>query len=224
MASRVVREPESVGAMEAKEPVRLTNPEREQDRAADLYETWQKYGYVMFPQQRSIYHRLAGYCAWRSVLEAGCGDGIGATILERRAKTGQFIATDKSSRNVEFARCLHPLITFAVWDITQPWHGEKAEVVVCVEAFEHAANPVQVLRNLLAAATCEVWISTPNGRVKNEHPPSNPWHVAEYTPEEMLTMCKDAGAKHVTIYHWETWEQLKPTTDVNPLVYRVRPQ
>ena len=37
----------------------MCNPEKEQDRAADLLEMFNKYGYVMFPQQRKIYQALA---------------------------------------------------------------------------------------------------------------------------------------------------------------------
>lgn len=202
--------------MEEKEPVRVTNPERDQDRAADLCECWQKYGYLMFPQQRAIYEHLSRRCAYRTVLEAGAGDGIGGAQLDRRAKN--YRGTDKLASNVHFARCLYPWIEWDVWDISKPWHGERVETVVCVEAIEHVADPEKALANLLDAANTELWFSTPNGLVKQEHPPSNPFHTSEYTPAEVLGMLK---GWRVDLFGWEHLEYLTAETVVNPILYRV---
>lgn len=196
---------------------RLTNPERDQDRAFDLCECWQKYGYVMFPQQRSIYRHLQGRCAYRRVLEAGAGDGVGGAQIEQRAKV--YLGTDKLASNVHFARCLYPWITFDVWDIAKPWHGDRAETVVCVEAIEHVADPEKALRNLLDAATVEVWLSTPNGLVKREYPPSNPYHCREFEPQEMFGMFRGHG--RVTVHDWQTFDVVQELGELNPIVYRV---
>lgn len=198
---------------------RPTNPEKDQDRAADLCDLWQRYGFVMFRQQRAIYERLALRCAWKGVIEAGCGDGVGSALLERRA--AKFLATDKLDCNVRFARELYPWIRFEQWDLNRPWRGEKYEYAVCVEAIEHVADPERALAHLVTAATAEVWFSTPNGRVKREHPPSNPWHVAEYTPTEVLGMVAGLG-RSAEVLDWETFEPVSVDTEVNPLVYRVR--
>lgn len=203
--------------MSGDQGARPANPEIDQDRAADLCECWSKYGYVMFPQQVAIYRHLTSRVAYRTVLEAGCGDGIGGAWLSVRAKS--YTGTDKLAGNVAFARCLHPWLPFEVWDLNRPWHGAAAETVVCVEALEHVGDPARALRHLLDAATHEVWFSTPNGSVKQEHPPSNPYHVAELTPAEVLALVP-AGLR-VKALHWETFAPVGLDTDVNPLVYRV---
>src|SRR5678815_2148189 len=94
----------------------MTNPELDQDRAFDLYDTYKKYGYVMFPQQRKIYQHIAGRTTYQSVLEIGCGNGVGSAMLYRLNKS--LIASDKLESNVAFARELYPWITFAVIDVT----------------------------------------------------------------------------------------------------------
>lgn len=196
---------------------RPRNPEKDQDRAADLFDLWTRYGYVMFPQQQSVYRNLSRCIAWNSVLEAGCGDGVGSAILAQKAST--FIGTDKLARNVAFAKALYSWLDFEVWDVQTPWRGQQVKSVVCVEALEHVANPEKALANLIAAATQEVWISTPNGRVKGEHPPSNPYHVQEFTPRELLALLP---GREVEIFHYETFARLGVETDVNPLVFRVK--
>lgn len=189
------------------------NPEREQDRVADLCSTFATHRDVMFPQQRAIYTSLAPRLQGKQVLEAGCGNGVGAALLGRYASV---VATDKRPENVAFAKALYPWIDFEVWDMTTPWSYQHS-AVVCIEAIEHVANVEAAVRNLLAAARNEVWISTPNGTGKLR-PPENPYHVCEYTPAEMLSLL---SGHRVEILHWGTFAQLDHDTVVDPLVYKV---
>ena len=200
----------------------LHNPVLDQDRAEDLLDNWRKYGYVMFPQQRAIYDQIRWLVEDKTVLEAGCGNGIGTAVLSLEACV--VIGTDKSERNIAFARELYPWIAFDVWDIGQPWRGKQAKAVVCVEALEHVADPQAALKNLIAAATEEVWISTPNGTGK-PRPPENPHHVCEYTPEEMAGMLGALDRKtELRVLAWDDFRLLTLDTDVSPLVYHVRLQ
>lgn len=194
-----------------------TNPMKLLPWTEGAFDTYQKYGYMMFPQQRAIYERLADQLAGRQVLEAGCGIGLGSAILERRVD--QLIATDSLEENVKIADALYPWVRFGVWDAMRPrpWDA-KAEVVVTVEVLEHVAEPELFLRNLCDAASAEVWISTPNGRGKPK-PPSNPYHVAEYEPWQVMAMAQDFGI--VRVYDHRTWESVGIDTDADPVVYRI---
>ncbi len=190
------------------------NPEIDQDRAFDLLDTFEKHGCIMFAQQKSIYYHLSRVIAGSTVLEAGCGSGVGTSILSRVAT--QIIGTDKLARNVAFARCLYPWLSFEVWDINKS-SDLKFQVVVCVEAIEHVTNPKDAIQNLVNAAIETVWISTPNGAGK-PRPPENHYHVCEYTPHEMLDMI---GDHPVIIRNGENWERVFVDTEADPLVYRI---
>lgn len=194
---------------------KATNPVLDQDRVFDLVDTFDKYGCVMFHQQRRIYEFIAERVASLHVLEAGCGSGVGTAILER--KTGSVVGTDKSQKNVDFARQMYPWIRFETWNINNlgPWH---APVVVCVEVLEHIADGEVAIENLLASAQDELWISTPNRRDKTT-PPENPYHVQEYTPQEMLSML---GDRQISIRECETWNLQSVTTSADPLLYHIR--
>lgn len=189
----------------------------DQDRARDTFEHFDRFGDVMFHQQRAIYNRIAERLKpTDSVVEAGCGSGSGTAILQHWSGAS-IIGTDKLQRNVDFANALYPWITFGTWDMeTHP--PFRADVVVCVEALEHVGNGEGAVKNLLAAARREVWISTPNGYGKR-NPPENPYHVREYCPGEILEMIGKSGV--VTILDWRTFAALPETTNVNPIVYHV---
>jgi len=193
-----------------------TNPEIDQDRVEDTVDHFRKFGYIMFPQQVRIYENIASRTNDKNIIEAGCGNGVGSAILERTARS--IIATDKLQANVDFARCLYPWIDFNVWDIQEDIGFKSTRSIVCIETIEHVANPQKAIENLINAATEEVWISTPNGRGK-PRPPSNPYHVSEYTSEEMMEMIPVNTP--VGILHWKTFEPLGINTNVDPLVYRI---
>jgi SAM-dependent methyltransferase len=191
------------------------NVELDQDRVFDLFEMYGKCKQIMFHQQLSIYKHLQEEVSGRSVLEAGCGTGLGTALLERAARCIR--GTDKLRSNIDFAQAVYPWIDFGVWDLNEP-STARAAIVVCVEAIEHVANTQFALRNLLASAETDVWVSAPNGTGK-PRPPKNPYHTCEYAPQEMLDMI---GKYKVVIHRWNNWEVVDATTLCDPLVYHVR--
>jgi len=207
------------------------NPEIDQDRVADLFSTYERYGYVMFPQQEKIYQEITSRIIGKTVLEAGCGNGVGSGMLEweiydPRLCSGRIVATDKLLTNIKFARKLYPFIEFSTWDINERWTGQpiQVEVVVAIEVFEHVANPQAAMDNLLAACTETLWLSTPNANVR-KLPPDNPYHVWEYTPDEIMDFVRNSSTTApvyvVHAYDWETFEQVSIDTKCDPLIYRI---
>jgi 2-polyprenyl-3-methyl-5-hydroxy-6-metoxy-1,4-benzoquinol methylase len=183
----------------------LTNPEKDQDRVADTVDHFNRFGYVMFPQQRKIYQQISNHIKdtdW-SVLEAGCGNGVGSAIIERTQGCYAFTATDKLVSNLNFAACLYPWIDFYAWDLNQAYNRTSKDIVVCVETFEHVEDPKKAMKNLLDAANNGVIISTPNGEGKFR-PPHNPYHVCEYTPAEMMSFI-ETSVKEITFVDYKTW-------------------
>jgi 2-polyprenyl-3-methyl-5-hydroxy-6-metoxy-1,4-benzoquinol methylase len=191
----------------------MKNQVLEQDRVQDTFDLFNSSGVCLFCQQKLIYDRLAMLVRSRTVLEAGCGVGLGTVLMERTAK--YVMGTDKSERNIRFARCLYPWMNFGVWDLNEPT-ALRARVVVCIEVIEHVADPSIAIAHLLEAATEEGWISTPNGNGK-QMPPENPYHVCEYTPHEVLSWLPP-GSQIISPVDWSL---LSPDTLVDPLVYKV---
>lgn len=210
-----------------------SNPVRTQDRAEDLLELWRKYGYVMFPEQQAIYRFIRNFLGVYTTLEAGCGNGVGTAILQHAYEPHEkmVIGTDVSPSNVAFASALYPWVDFQVWDILKP-SPIKCWNVVCVETLEHVADPLLALKNLIDAAGMQLLISTPNGTGR-PRPPDNPYHVCEYTPEEMIDMILQcAPHARVSIWDWENNACIGGTGGnglsnpdvrrINPVIYSVR--
>lgn len=198
-------------------PISPVNPEKDQDRVSDLFELFNEHNRVMFSQQEMIYNNLAEYLKGTSphILEAGCGTGQGTAILSRISPV--ILGTDKSQRNVDFAKAIYPWLDFRTWDIEHS-DSNRFPVVVCIEVIEHVASPKWVIGNLLEATGKTLWLSTPNGNNK-PGPPENPYHVCEYTPHEILEF---VAPRLVSIRHWETWEPQNTDTLVDPLVYEIQ--
>lgn len=187
------------------------NNEIDQDRVRDTIEHFEKFGYVMFPQNKKTYEWINKKKKSGLVFEAGCGMGLGSYIVNAT------LATDKLEKNIKFAQELYPRLNFKTWDISIP-RSDKFDVVVCVEAIEHIKNYRQGIKNLITIATKEVWISTPNRKASNENQPTNPYHVKEFTPEEILEMIGDYKVK---ILDWDTFKEVGTDTKISPLVYHI---
>ena len=166
------------------------NKERDQDRTQDALDHFKQWGFVIFPENQKIYEYVAHNLKGDTGLEAGCGNGVGSGIIASGVNLLKYTATDKLERNVKFAKALFPWINFDIWDISQIPYKERFDSVVCVEAIEHIGNYKQAIKNLIASATKEVWISTPI-QDKPEYPPSNPYHVREFTRDEFLELIGD---------------------------------
>jgi 2-polyprenyl-3-methyl-5-hydroxy-6-metoxy-1,4-benzoquinol methylase len=205
------------------------NPAIDQDRTGNVAELMLKYGYAMFPQQRVIYRNLAERLKG-SVLEAGCGDGLGTAIIDNRLtrlKQGTIVGTDKLEANVKVARELYEWIPFFEWDIELPMKSVcHYDSIVCVEAIEHVANPALAITNLVRQVTSSLWISTPNG-VGKSRPPKNPYHVCEYTPTEMVELIRNGTntanreVEYIQVLEHRQFAPVSLDTLTDPVVYYV---
>ena len=177
-------------------------------------------GPAMFPEQVAIYRHLAHRLRGQRVVDVGCGMGVGTNVL---AHWGcRALGLDVSEEAVQIARALYPELTFLCWDITSgPVVVDRegtAEACVAVELIEHVEDAIGAVRHLLASAP-QVILSTPNraSPLLGQHRPANPYHVREYTPQEMLELLGPA-----TIRDPFSWREVGPDSLMTPLVYEVR--
>lgn len=136
---------------------------------------------LMAAEHVARYRFAAQLVRGRTVLDAACGSGYGSAILASagaKSVTGIDIALDAlpSSRHG---------VTFTTADLRDlPFAEASFDCVVCFEAIEHVAEPEQVIDELARVLSGDgvLVLSTPNRMV---NPPGNPYHIFEYTPDEL---------------------------------------
>jgi O-antigen biosynthesis protein len=130
------------------------------------------------------------------VLDGACGTGYGTSLL-RRAGAGSVEGVDLSEESIEEARILFGAagVVFRHADLLDlQFPDESFDAVVSFESIEHVdddARYVAEMRRVLKRGGVFL-CSTPNRTVTNpgttiDERPYNPYHVREYTAEELRT-------------------------------------
>lgn len=180
-----------------------------------------------------------------TVVDVGCGIGIGSNYLSMEA---QFVwGIDSNEESINYARqCFErlqnniyytPQVTFDVVDATnEPRDLQQFDYVTCIEVIEHIPNAESeklltflnrfVKKNkdgswVSDASRTKIFLSTPNRNSPKiqKDTPRNEHHCFEPTAAEMYTFL----TKH---YHYVTVldEHLEPQelgTEATPLVYKL---
>jgi 2-polyprenyl-3-methyl-5-hydroxy-6-metoxy-1,4-benzoquinol methylase len=194
------------------------NEEKDQDRVADAFDHFERWGYVMFPENEHIYREISKRLGYVTVLDVGCGVGVGTNLLNQYT-IEDVSGVDKIEKNANFASALYPGLKFKQWDISMCPNDVQVDVVVSVEAIEHIKDYKIAMKNLIASAKKELWISTPNRLRSNEMQPSNPYHVREWSPQEFIDLIEVAD---VRVLDYETFREVPMGSRKNPLVYHIR--
>ena len=175
--------------------------------------------------QMQMYTAISNcWCNGKTVLDAGCGIGIGTNILAREA-LGTF-GIDNNPDNIDVAKQLYegPRVKFETVDLVNPPSRPLAtfDVVCCIEVIEHIADYQKALNTLKSFYDAKrrtiFFISSPNRnhpRLNKEHP-NNKFHVREWTAGEFYdVLTKNFGS--VVMYAGklvDTFSQLE-TVDGN---------
>ncbi len=111
--------------------------------------------------------RLALECCGRPgpvrVLDAGCGEGFNAAMLEKRMPGARIVLLDMSGEALEYARTLcSGHCEFRLGSVLELSFPEAAfDLVLCTEVLEHLEEPEQALSELLRVSSGRVLISVP---------------------------------------------------------------
>lgn len=130
------------------------------------------------------------------VIDAGCGSGYGAEIL---ADAGYAVlAFDIHEPTIEFARLRCETAWFKVGDISQfsvildPY---SADAIVAIESIEHVHDDMAMYcgfaRTLCPGGT--LFVCTPDRDLLGDTAGTNPFHIREYTNDELRNCLTEAG-------------------------------
>lgn len=158
-----------------------------------VHRRWVKRKQIKDPSQMRMFQAIANtWCIGKSVLDAGCGMGIGTRLMGQEALG--ILGIDRNPDNIEAARAFFesPTVKFETMDLLAlPERPITTfDVVACLEVIEHVKDYDTVINNLKKFYEPKrrtiFLISSPNrnsdklgkDRPKNEH------HVREWTAGE----------------------------------------
>ncbi len=167
-------------------PLELTGERTLPDVPAENY--W-------FRRHLAVYEWIAGRVCGRDVLDMACGEGYGADVLARAARS--VVGVDANPEAFEHARLRYgrPGLSFQRGLVETFGSPGQFDDVVFLQTIEHVQDPAAVLEHfrLLLRPGGVAYVSTPNlltlappGAPKSD----NPWHLREYRAAEFSALCR----------------------------------
>lgn len=148
------------------------------------------------------YTWAASFSDGRRVLDAGCGVGYGAEMLNRAGAAAVY-AIDNSPAALELARAsVSEGVTLEQGDVAAlPYPDDSFDLVVCFEVIEHIEQPERVLDELARVLHADglLLLSSPN---RDRYVPGNPHHRHEYVrPELQAALDARFGSARIISQH-----------------------
>jgi SAM-dependent methyltransferase len=149
-----------------------------------------------FRRHEVVYKRLAGRCAGRDVLEAGCGEGYGADLIANEAR--RVIGLDYDESAVEHVRSRYPRVEMRYGNLAElPVPDGDVDVVVNFQVIEHLWDQGQFVTECFRVLRPggALLVSTPN-RITfspGRDTPINPFHTRELNAAELTELLTAAG-------------------------------
>jgi SAM-dependent methyltransferase len=149
-----------------------------------------------FRRHEVVYERLAGRCADRDVLEAGCGEGYGADLIAGVAR--RVIGLDYDESAVAHVRARYPRVEMLHGNLAElPLPDGAVDVVVNFQVIEHLWDQGQFVAECYRVLRPGgvLLMSTPN-RITfspGRDTPINPFHTRELNAAEMTELLTAAG-------------------------------
>jgi len=127
----------------------------------------------------------------RDVLDLGCNHGYGTRKMSESAAS--IVGIDVSNTAIESARRRHPSLRFLLVDgQVLPFEDARFDLVTTFQVIEHIEQPEEYLREIrrVLRPGGTVMFTTPNRplRLDPGMKPWNPFHVREYTAEELKAL------------------------------------
>ncbi len=183
--------------------------------------------YFLSPQwdmYRHIRERLAReHSGQRSVLDYGCGNGVGCIMLKHDG--WDIVGIDSDEDAIAFAQdSWGHLADFwhANWCLPEDEASDTArfrrtyDSVICLEVIEHVDNPAALLESLrkVCSQNSSVFISTLN---HNSQYRKNRGHVGKFCVEDFRILCNKVFPG-VLIYNYDFSEELDDESNLTPMV------
>lgn len=149
--------------------------------------------------------------------DAACGMGYGAKLCTRKCR--QVYAIDLSERILELGRTYYdsPRTVWLHADATDlPLLTDSLDGFISMETFEHVPDPLSLLREIRRVVRPGglMVLSTPNGGSTQRMQINNPYHVHEYSRQELQDLVAEVFTDF-RILGMDNSQQFQPISESN---------
>jgi SAM-dependent methyltransferase len=149
-----------------------------------------------FRRHEIAYAWLLPRCADAVVLDAGCGEGYGAALLDRVAR--QVVAADYDEPSTSHVRAAYPSLAAVRTNLVAlPVRSAAVDVVANCQVIEHLWDQAGFLAEChrVLRPGGEIVVTTPNRLTfsPGRDTPLNPFHTRELSPAELAESLTGAG-------------------------------
>jgi ubiquinone/menaquinone biosynthesis C-methylase UbiE len=147
------------------------------------------------------YKFASRYVKGKKILDISCGTGYGSKILYNAGAT-KVVGIDISSDTIDFACAKYKMngLEFKVGNILDIDFSENYfDIITCFETIEHVQSQEKAFIELERVLKPKglLIISSPNRKLTSSskqinEPPSNPFHVIEYSTNEFISVLGDS--------------------------------
>jgi 2-polyprenyl-3-methyl-5-hydroxy-6-metoxy-1,4-benzoquinol methylase len=140
-----------------------------------------------------VYEWIAQRVAGTDVIDMACGEGYGADVLARSARS--VVGVDANPEAHEHARLRYVRDNLTFTRTLVELYDDPCDAIVFLQTIEHVRSPGEILDRFKALVGREgiAFVSTPNVLTlapSGAERSGNPWHVHEYRPEELAALCR----------------------------------
>lgn len=149
-----------------------------------------------FRRHEAAYRALLPQCAGATVLEAGCGEGYGASLIAERA--ARVLALDYDEPTVTHVANRYPHLGTVRANLAfLPLRDSTVDVVANFQVIEHLWDQGGFLAECLRVLRPggKLIVTTPNRLTftPDSDTPLNPYHTRELSPSELDSLLREAG-------------------------------
>lgn len=154
-------------------------------QTAERISSHEQSDHVIFQRHLVAYHQAAQRISGQ-VLEVGCGEGYGISLLAPHATN--YHAIDKYATNVDHYAAQFSHVSFAQVSVPPlPFADNSFDYVVTFQVIEHIEDDRVLVAEMMRVLRPggQLILTTPNIRMSLTR---NPWHVREYTVDELRSL------------------------------------
>jgi len=142
-----------------------------------------------FQRHVIAYRFAAALVAGGEVLDAGCGEGYGASMLAERAT--KVVGLDLEADVVEHAQATYPSVRFQTGDLLSlPFPDGSFDGVVTLQVIEHLQRPREFVSECarVLRESGVLILSTPNRLTFSPQGIRNPFHTVEFSAADLRSV------------------------------------